>query len=170
MVHLTMSAKERDRSKVLERVGRGELTLKEAAEMTGVSYRQMKRLKKRFEKDGDEGLVHQGRGKAGNRGHKEELKKRVLEKYKERYPDFGPTLAAEKLEKEGDLVNVETLRQWLIKEGLWKRKRKRSAHRSQRERRAHFGELVQMDGSHHRWFDERGEKCCRMNLPDESAG
>ena len=103
MGHLTMSAKERDRSKVLERVGRGELTLKEAAEMTGVSYRQMKRLKKRFEKDGDQGLVHQGRGKAGNRGHKEELKKRVLEKYKERYPDFGPTLAAEKLEKEGDL-------------------------------------------------------------------
>ncbi len=170
MGHLTMSAKERDRSKVLERVGRGELTLKEAAEMTGVSYRQMKRLKKRFEKDGDQGFVHQGRGKAGNRGHKEELKKRVLEKYKERYPDFGPTLAAEKLEKEGDLVNAETLRQWLIKEGLWQRKRKRSAHRSQRERRAHFGELVQMDGSHHRWFEERGEKCCLMNLVDDATG
>ncbi len=92
-------------------MSRGEMTLKEGADMTGVSYRQMMRLRKRFEKDGDQGLVHRGRGKPGNRGYKEELKKRGLEKYKERYPDFGPTLAAEKLEKEGDLVNAETLRQ-----------------------------------------------------------
>ncbi len=71
MGHLTMSVKERERAKVLERVSRGEMTLKEAADMTGVSYWQMKRLRKRFEKDGDQGLVHRGRGKAGNRGYKE---------------------------------------------------------------------------------------------------
>ena len=110
----------------------------------------MKRLKKRFEKDGDQGLVHRGRGKPGNRGQNEELIIRVIDRYKERYPDFGPTLAAEKMAKEGDPVNAESFRQWLIKEGLWQGRRKRSAHPSHRERRAHFGELVQMDGSHHR--------------------
>jgi len=94
----------------------------------------------------------------------------VIDRYREKYPDFGPTLAAEKMEKEGDPVNAETLRQWLIKAGLWKRKRKRSAHRSQRERRAHFGELAQMDGSHHQWLEERGEKCCMMNLVDDATG
>jgi transposase len=101
-----MSVKERERAKVLERVSRGEMTLKEAADMTGVSYWQMKRLRKRFEKDGDQGLVHRGRGKPGNRGYKEELKRRVIDRYREKYPDFGPTLAAEKMEKEWDPVRL----------------------------------------------------------------
>jgi len=84
--------------------------------------------------------------------------------------DFGPTLAAEKLTLDGLEVDHETLRGWLIKAGLWQRRRKRKRHRSWRERRAHFGELVQLDGSHHQWFEKRAGKCCLMNMVDDAQG
>jgi transposase len=168
--HLTMSSKERERLKLFERVRRSELRLKEAATMCGLSYRQTRRWYKRYREQGDRGLVHQGRGQPSNRAHPAEFKAIVLARYQERYPDFGPTLAAEKLTLEGHMVNPETLRGWLIKAGLWQRRRKRKQHRSWRERRAHFGELVQLDGSHHRWFEERGPKCCLMNMVDDAQG
>ncbi|MBK6798646.1 MAG: hypothetical protein IPG76_18155 [Acidobacteria bacterium] len=124
----------------------------------------------RYLEEGDQGLIHRGRGRDGNRGYSEEFKKKVIARYQERYSDFGPTLAAKKLEEEGCRVNPETLRLWLIKAGIWQRRRKRATHRSWRERRAHFGELLQLDGSHHPWFVERGEKCCLMNLVDDATG
>jgi transposase len=165
-----MSAKERARLKVFARVIKGDLKLIEAAEMLGLSYRQTKRQFSRYRDEGDKGLVHRGRGHPSNRGRKANFKAKVLSRYQERYPDFGPTLASEKLEEEGLKIDHETLRLWLLGAGLWKKRRRRSAHRSWRERRGHFGELVQMDGSIHDWFEERGGRCCLMNLVDDATG
>jgi hypothetical protein len=115
-------------------------------------------------------VVHQGRGQPSNRARSAEFKSSVLARYQERYPDFGPTLASEKLTLDGLEVDHETLRGWLMKAGLWHRRRKRKRHRSRRERRAHFGELVQLDGSHHQWFEKRAGKCCLMNMVDDAQG
>jgi transposase len=167
--HLTMSGKERERLKVLARVKRKELTLREAAELLGVSYRQSRRWYKRQQELGERGLVHRSRGRPSNRGHKAEFKALILARYQQRYADFGPTLAAEKLAAEGYAVDHETLRGWLLTAGLWQKRRKRGKHRSWRERRPHFGELVQLDGSHHRWFEARGERSCLMTLIDDAT-
>jgi transposase len=163
-----MSAKERERLKIFERVKRGELQQKEAAALCQLEYRYLRRLYKRYVAQGDRGLVHQGRGRPSNRAYAAEFKAAVLARYQERYPDFGPTLAAEKLALDGQVVDHETLRGWLLKAGLWQKRRKRGKHRSWRERRAHFGELVQLDGSHHKWFEERAPKACLMNMVDDA--
>ncbi len=168
--HLVMSAKERERLKIFARVKRGELQQKEAAALCELEYRHLRRLYKRYCAQGDRGLVHQGRGKPSNRAKAAEFKATVLARYQERYPDFGPTLAAEKLALDGHVIDHETLRGWLLKAGLWQKRRKRARHRSWRERRAHFGELVQLDGSHHKWFEERAPKCCLMNMVDDAQG
>lgn len=165
-----MSLKERERLKLFARVKLGELQQKQAAEICGLDYRQTRRLYKRYCELGDGGLVHRGRGRPSNRRHKAAFRKAVLDRYEERYPDFGPTLAAEKLALDGYVVDHETLRGWLLKAKLWRRRRKRSRHRSWRERRAHFGELVQMDGSHHKWFEQRAPACCLMNMVDDASG
>lgn len=165
-----MSAKERERLKIFARVKRGELQQKEAAALCQLEYRYLRRLYKRYCEQGDRGLIHQGRGRPSNRARGNEFKAAVLARYQERYPDFGPTLAAEKLALDGHVVDHETLRGWLIKAGLWQKRRQRAKHRSWRERRAHFGELVQMDGSHHKWFEERAPKCCLMNMVDDAQG
>ena len=167
--HLLMSLKERERLKVLARVKRGELKLKEAADLMSLSYRQCRRIYKRQRELGDRGLVHRSRGRPSNRGYQAEFKSRVLTRYQERYPDFGPTLAAEKLAAEGYEVDHETLRGWLLQARLWRKRRKRGPHRSWRERRAHFGELVQLDGSHHAWFEQRADRCCLMKLIDDAT-
>jgi transposase len=167
--HLLMSGKERERLKTLSRVKRGELKIVEAAELMGVCQRQARRQYKRYRELGDRGLIHRGRGRPSNRGFKAAFKEQVLARYRERYPDFGPTLASEKLATEGLTVDEETLRRWLLSAGLWQQRRKRKGHRSQRERRAHFGELVQLDGSHHEWFEKRRSKCCLMKLVDDAT-
>lgn len=167
--HLLMSRKERERLKVLSRIKRGELKIDEAAELLGVSQRQARRQYKRYRQLGDRGLVHRGRGRPSNRGYAAKFKQQVLARYQERYPDFGPTLAAEKLQAEGLVVAAETLRRWLLSARLWQQRRKRKRHRSQRERRAHFGELVQLDGSHHEWFEKRRSKCCLMHMVDDAT-
>lgn len=165
-----MSRAERERLKIFERVKRGELQQKQAAGLCGLEYRYLRRLYKRYCEHGDEGLVHQGRGRPSNRAKTSEFKATVLARYQERYPDFGPTLAAEKLALDGHAIDHETLRGWLLKAGLWQKRRKRAKHRSWRERRAHFGELVQMDGSHHQWFEKRAPKACLMNMVDDAQG
>jgi hypothetical protein len=165
-----MSKKERDWFRVLERVKKKEITLRQATQIMGASYRQCLRRYKRYGQEGAKGVVHRGRGQGSNRAKNDEIRKGIIDRYQERYGDFGPTLAAEKLGKEGHEVDHETLRRWLIKEKLWKKRRKRSPHRSWRERRAHFGELVQMDGSPHKWFEERGDICCLMNMVDDATG
>lgn len=149
----------------------GKRSLAEAAEVMGVSYRQAKRILHRYREEGAAGLVHRNLGKPSGRRTDEALRHAVLKKYEEEYSDFGPTLAAEKLaERDGLPVDHETLRRWLIAEGMWKARRQRRRYRSRRDRKRRFGELVQFDGSHHEWFEDRRGKCCLMNMVDDATG
>ena len=166
---LRMSMKERERLKVFSRVEAGELKLVEGADILGMSYRQGQRMMARYRAEGDGGIVHRARGRPSNRGAGKEVREAVLARYVERYGDFGPTLAAEKLLEEGWEVDHETLRRWLIEAGLWKAGRRRAKHRTWRERRHHFGEMVQMDGSDHDWFEGRAGKCCLVNITDDAT-
>ena len=166
---LNLSARERKRLELLSRVKEGVLKLVKAADLVGLSYRQMKRVWKRYRDEGDAGLAHRGRGRLSNRRMEEGFRKRVLERYEKRYPDFGPTLASEYLAKEELKIDPETLRRWLLEEGLWQKKRKRQKHRQRRERRTHRGELIQMDGSHHDWFEGRRGWAVLMVMIDDAT-
>jgi len=169
--HLLMSEKERQRKSLFDEVLAGRMTRKEAAERLGISYRHCRRSFKRFCEQGDAGLVHVSRGKPSNRQYPDALRRKVLERYESRYADagLGPTLAAEKLAADGLAVKRETLRRWLLAAGLWKKRRKRKQHRMRRERKHHFGELVQMDGSPHRWFGPERPAACLMNMVDDAT-
>jgi transposase len=167
---LYLSRRERKRLKVLEEVKRHHLCLGEAATILRISYRQVGRIWLRYREAGDRGLVHRGRGKAPNNAIDQGFKERILARYRERYEGFGPTLAAEKLAEEGMVVDHNTLWRWLREAGLWSRHRARSPYRQRRERKKHFGEMVQLDGSFHCWFEDRGEKSCLMNLVDDATG
>ena len=140
-----MSEEEVRRAGVLKRVKAEELTQVEAAEMLGMSYRQVKRLYGRYLTGGAKALVHRSAGRASNRARPAEERKRVLRLVRKHYAGgpgerFGPTLAAEHLQEDhGDTVDAETLRRWMLAEGLWTRERKRRPYRQRRERRAHFG-------------------------------
>lgn len=170
-----MSRRELRRAGVFTRVESGELKLKNAAEILGISYRQSKRLWKRFQQEGPEGLKHRSAGQESNRRKPEKLRERVLRLVRKKYSGeegerFGPTLAAEHLGSDDRVeIHPQTLRRWMLEEGLWSRARKRRAHRIQRERKAHFGELVQLDGSFHDWFEGRGPRGCLMNLVDDAT-
>lgn len=168
--HLLMSEKERTRKGVFEVARTGAWSLVEAAEHLKISYRQCKRSYKRYLAQGDVGLVHQSRGRRSNRGKDDTLRQAVLQRYEERYEGFGPTLATEKLAEDGYEVDHETLRRWLMAEGKWQRRRKRCPFRQRRERRLHFGELVQMDGSIHRWFGDELPLSCLVKLIDDARG
>jgi hypothetical protein len=113
--------------------------------------------------------VHALRGRPSNRKTDASPRERIVARYRERYGDFGPTLAAEYLAKDGLKVAVETLRRWLRSAGLWASRRKRSAHRRWRARREHLGELVQMDGSHHDWFEGRRPWAVLMVMIDDAS-
>jgi transposase len=171
-----MSTKELTRAGVLARVAAKTLTLRSAATVMGVSYRQAKRVWARFRRRGATGLRHGSAGRASNRATAAKARKRVLALVREKYGGriderFGPTLAAEHLASEdGVTVDHETLRRWMLAAGLWSRARKRSQHRRRRERMAHFGELVQMDGSVHPWFEARGPSSCLLTLVDDATG
>ena len=171
---LTMSYKERERLNVLYRLDKGELRCADAAESLGISERQLYRLRGRYRKDGDEGLIHGLRGCLSNRGYGVSVRTRALELYRERYSDYGPTLFAEMIGKEhsGDLPSVdhETLRRWLLKASVWTAERTRKAHRRKRERREQIGSLVQFDGSDHDWFEGRGPWCCLLVAIDDASG
>lgn len=165
-----MSKREMARVGVLARVKSGALRVKDAGELMGVCYRQAKRLWAKYQQEGAAGLKHGNAGRASNRQRPAKERRRVLRLVAEKYEGFGPTLAAEHLASEDQVqVHAETLRRWMIEEGLWKRARKRQPHRRRRERRAHFGELVQMDGSFHEWYEKRGAKGCLMNMVDDAS-
>lgn len=154
---------------LLAEVKKGTMSIAQAGRAMGVCYRQAKRIWHRFKKAGDAGLLHQGRGKPGPRRKEAVLRERVLARYQERYPDFGPTLAAEKMHQEGLEVDHETLRRWLLEKGFWSLGRKARKHRSWRERKECFGQMVQMDGSHHDWFEGRREKAVLMVMVDDAT-
>ena len=167
MGHLVMSEKERQRKAWMAMVHEGNVTLGKAADALGVSYRQSKRIYRRYITEGDTGLTHRGRHRKSNRQHT--YKQEILTIYQCDYLNFGPTLAAEKLLEAGYHVDHDTLRLWLIENKLWCKQRKRSPHRQRRERKAQFGELVQMDGSIHDWFSS-GKHECLINMVDDATG
>jgi transposase len=170
METILMSRRERHRLEVFSRVRRGEITLVKASELLGISYRQTKRCFGRYQKEGDKGLVHRLRGQPSNRQTEVRQKRRILSLYEKKYTDYGPTLAAECLDEEdGVTVPVETLRQWLLSAGLWRKRRRRRAYRQRRLRKEYFGELVQMDGSHHDWFAGRRGWAVLMVLIDDAT-
>ena len=176
MGRTAMSTNELRRAGVLARVAAGTLSVGSAAALMEVSYRQAKRLYRRYRTEGAAGLKHRSAGRGSNRGTPKKVRARVLALVREKYGGaiderFGPTLAAEHLASEdGVRVDHETLRRWLLAVGLWSRARKRSPHRRRRERKAHFGELVQLDGSFHPWFEGRGAPSCLLTLVDDATG
>jgi len=153
--------------KVLERV----IKQVEAAEILSLSGRQIRRIVKRIRGEGDRGVTHKSRGRRSNRGISPKIKEGVINLYRAQYKGFGPTLASEKLlERDRIVISDETLRRWLIEAGDWKKSRKRGRHRQWRERKHHAGEMVQMDGSHHAWFEDRGGPCVLMSYIDDATG
>jgi transposase len=170
-----MSRRELGRVEVLGRVKSRQLRVVDAAVLMGVCYRQGKRLWKRYGEEGAAGLKHRSAGRRSNRAYGEKLRRQVLGLVREKYGGrvgerFGPTLAAEHLAAEdGQRVDAETLRRWMLAEGLWSRERRRRRHRRRRERKEHFGEMVQMDGSFHAWLEGRGPEGCLMDLVDDAS-
>lgn len=167
-----MSKKELTRLEVMQRLKAKRLKQKEASQMLGLSVRQVKRLYRRFLQSGAKGLVSQKRGKASNHRLSEEVVKQARDLIYERYRDFGPTLVHEKLvEKHKLKISDESVRQLMIAEELWKPKRaKRVEVHQMRERRACFGELVQIDGSDHDWFEGRGPRSTLLVYIDDASG
>ena len=166
---MAMSGKERARLVAMGMVAEGRESVAGAGRRLGMSYRQAKRVWRRYKGEGVAGLVHRSRGRPSNRSKGEVFRAGCLAAYGERFSGYGPTLACEKLAELGWEVDHETLRRWLMAEGMWQRQRTRGPHRAWRERKHHFGELVQMDGSFHDWFGH-GEQDCLMNMVDDATG
>ena len=165
-----MSQKERDRLRVLDDVSEGRLNQREAARLIGVSTRQIRRILRRYEREGDAGVIHRLRNRKSNRKIPGRVRAAALRRVRERYRDFGPTLAAEYLEEEnGLLVSRETLRRWMIEAGLWTSRQRRVRHRQWRERKGCFGELVQLDTSIHDWLEGRGESMVLISMIDDAT-
>ncbi len=169
---LTMSEKELNRVEVIQRVKEKRLLQKEAAERLGVSERQIRRMLSRYRLEGARGLISQRRGKASNHQLSAEVKQKGLDLLHGKYRGFGPTLACEKLvEVEGLKISDESVRQIMIEEGLWKaHKSKKVMSHQMRDRRACFGELVQIDGSPYDWFEGRAASCTLLVLIDDASG
>ncbi len=172
METITMSRKEISRLEVIQKLSEKRMSQKEAARILGVGVRHIKRLLKAYRKMGAVGLVSKHRGRKGNNCLKAELKKKALDLLKSKYKGFGPTLAHEKLvEKEKLKLSDESVRKLMIEEGLWKpHKVKKVITHQLRERRACLGELVQIDGSPHDWFEGRAEACVLLVFIDDATG
>ena len=165
-----MSVKELRRVHVIRQTMEKPLTQVKAGALLGLTPRHIRRLIARVAQAGDHGLAHQGRGKPSNRRLPEKLKTKALTLCETRYGDFGPTLAAEQLaERHGITLSDETLRGWLVAKGVTHFQRRKRPHRAWRERKAQVGELVQLDGSHHDWFEGRGSRCVLMAYIDDAS-
>ncbi len=169
---LTMSKKELMRIEIMQRIEEQGLNQKEAAEILKVTERHVRRLLQAYRQSGAGGLISKRRGKPSNNQLKGEVKQQAIDLIFRNYHDFGPTLAHEKLtEQHGLKLSVETVRKLMISAGLWKpKKSKKLVVHQMRERRACFGELVQLDGSPHAWFEERGEVCNLLVYIDDATG
>ena len=168
---IEMSERELKRLSVLESLKAGRMSQKAAGQLLGIQERQVRRLIKKFRLEGARGLISKKRGKPSNHQLPPGLKSLAIEIVKEHYADFGPTLAKEYLsEQHGINLSVETLRQAMIAAELWKPKRQKLVRiHQQRQRRACFGELVQIDGSPHDWFEGRADKCSLLVLVDDAT-
>jgi transposase len=169
MTVVTMSREEFSRLQVMIDVADGRMSVDEATGLLGVGRRQAYRLLGAFRDRGPEGLISHKRGRRSNRAYGAAFRKAVLWMVRERYHDFGPTLAAEKLAQDGLHIGVETLRQWMIAEGIWVRRKERKRVHQPRPRRDCIGELIQIDGSEHWWFEERGPQCTLLVYVDDAT-
>lgn len=168
---ITMSCKESERIAVIQQTSERSLSQAEAAKRLHISDRQVKRLVKRFREDGAAGLVSRKRGKPSNNHLCPKLKEMALGLIREHYWDFGPTFACEKLKEKHQLkVSRETLRHWMIGAEIWspKRRKKLNIHHT-RERRACLGDMIQIDGSPHHWFENRGPYCTLIVWIDDAT-
>jgi len=169
---ITMSQKELHRLEVIQKINDRRLSVVQAAELLDLSRSQVHRLLQVYDRAGAAGLVSKKRSRPSNRRHSEDFRNAALDLIRERYLDFGPTLAREKLiELHQISVAKETLRQWMTEAGIWISRRERKQRVFQpRGRRDCFGELVQIDGSHHWWFESRGPKCALLVYIDDATG
>lgn len=168
---ITMSQGDLKRLHVVHKAIDRAITQKEASEIIDLSERQIRRIIYRIRKEGDRAIVHRLRGRSSNRAIPEKSKNKILALFKAQYHDFGPTLASEKLfERDKIKINDETLRLWLREEGIPYKERKKRPHRQWRERKSHYGQMVQMDGSHHAWLENRGPWCVFMGYIDDATG
>lgn len=167
-----MSHKEAQRYAVIERVLQGHSSQALAAQQLGLSVRQIKRLCAAVRTQGAAAVVSKRRGQPSNRRIGAQRKSAIMAIVQQRYGDFGPQLASEYLAREHQQrIGVETLRGWMIEASLWKAKRRRKARQHpSRPRRERLGELVQIDGSHHDWFEGRADKCCLIAFIDDASG
>ncbi len=168
---ITMSRTEVDRLGIIKNVVEKKIKQKQAANRLGLSVRQIKRLVRRYRLEGVDGLLSRRRGRSPSNTIPAARRKSIMKLVRKKYTDFGPTLACEKLtEIHGDKVSVETLRQWMIADGLWESKKRRRARIHQRRpRRSCLGDLVQIDGSPHDWFEERGPRCTLIVFIDDAT-
>ena len=167
-----MSKKELKKGEIIAKTVSGKMTQKKASQELRMSLRQVKRLCKRFNEEGLGGLAHRNRGKSSNRKMDPSTRAQVLELIKSKYPDFGPQLIKEQLEERDHLsVSREWVRKTMIEEGLRKvKKRTKTQYYQRRTRRSQEGELIQVDGSPEYWFEDRGQKCCLLNMVDDATG
>ena len=166
---VTMSQKELKRLHIINKILDKRLKQIEAVKILGLCDRQIRRIVKRIRIEGDSGIIHKSRGKDSNRAFPEVIKEKVINIYKDKYHDFGPTLANEKLSEIDKIkLGTQTLRSWLIEKGEWQVSHKHRKHRAWRERKHHYGEMEQVDGSHHDWFEGRGPKCVLMAYIDDA--
>jgi hypothetical protein len=170
-MELKMTLKEANRLTIMKLLESKKINLKKASEELGLSYRQQLRIWKNYQREGPKGLISKKRGNPGNYCLSKELIQKVLGLIREKYLDYGPTFLKEKLEKKHQIkLAKETLRQLMIKESIWKAKRvKERKIYARRTRRSRFGELEQIDGSYHKWFEDRAEKCCLLVCVDDAT-
>ena len=168
---IVMSVKEIERLKVVTDVAEKRISQKIASKRLNLSSRQIRRLIKRFKTQGAKGLANKHRNTVSNRKLSDDLRLKVLELYKQNYPDFRPTFFCEKLYELHNIeISKETARKWLLDEGLWKRERKTKPRKSLRERKHCFGEMLQLDGSKHDWFEGKRDKAVLMSFIDDATG
>lgn len=168
--NITMSLPEVKKYDIIKQVINKELNGSEAAELLNLTVRHIRRLKKKVDKNGIKALVHGNRGKPGNRSLPDKEKKKIADLIKRKYPDFGPTLATEKLAELNKIGRSRgAIRSIMIKEEIWKPKqKKKETHREWRQRKASKGELIQYDGSYEHWFEDRGPEVCLLASIDDA--
>lgn len=168
---IVLEQRELRRLHVIHKALDGALKQAEAAEMLSLGDRQIRRIVKRIRLEGDAGIIHKARGNPSNNKIPKKIKDKAIKTYREKLRGFGPTLASEKLSEMEDIeVHKDTFRKWLIETGDWEKVRKSRRHRQWRPRKYHFGEMIQIDGSHHDWFEGRGPECVLMGYIDDATG
>ena len=166
-----MTHKDVVRLDIITKVSEKRLLQKEAASLLNLTERQIRRILTNFKMQGPSGIIHASRGSRSNRRRDDKLTKKIVKLYKKKYKGFGPTLAAEKMKELNEhVISNESLRMLLIEENLWKPRRNRKRHLKHRDRKDYFGEMVQLDGSHHDWLEGRGPKMVLMGYIDDATG